>query len=139
MTDQDATPPAPQPAALPAEDRMPLAARRLVLIAAGCILVGILAGRFLFAGLILAAAGISVLAVALSYRPGDRWFSPLSWLVSISGGLWTAVTASYLSSGTPQEAPTIIPAASFASVGPLVVMAGGVLAAVVLRAVHRWK
>ena len=74
---------------------MPLAARRLVMIAGGCILVGILAGRFLFAGLVLAAAGVTVLAVALSYRSGGRWFSPVSWTVIVAGGLWTAATAGY--------------------------------------------
>lgn len=145
MTDQDDTLPGPQPAsALPEEARMPLTARRLVLIAAGCILVGILAGRFLFAGLILAAAGITVLAVALSYRAGDRWFSPLSWVVSAAGGLWTAATAGYWLSVTAatnatQEAPAIVPALSSIGTGSFVIMAGGVLAAAVLRTVQRRK
>lgn len=120
---------------------MPLAARRLVLIAAICIFVGILAGRFLFAGLVLTAAGIAVLAVALSYRPGGRWFSPLSWVASIAGGLWTAATAGYwfagAAAGASKEATAVVPALFSVGAVSLIIMAGAVLTAAVLRTVSR--
>jgi len=121
---------------------MPLAARRLVMIAGGCILVGILAGRFLFAGLVLAAAGVTVLAVALSYRSGGRWFAPVSWTVSVAGGVWTTATAGYwlsvsAAADASEQVPAIVPALFYIGVGSLVVMAGGVLTAAVLRTVRR--
>lgn len=143
MTNQDETIRGPQPSSAPlSEARMPLSARRLVLIAGVCILAGILAGRFLFAGLVLAAAGVTVLAVALSYRAGGKWFSPVSWVVSVSGGLWTAATAGYwlsvsAAAGASEEVPAIVPALSYAGLGFLVIMAGGVLTAAVLRTVRR--
>ncbi|MFX1821301.1 hypothetical protein PV768_16090 [Pseudarthrobacter sp. CC4] len=117
---------------------MPLSARRLVLIAAACILVGILAGRFLFEGLILAAAGIAVLAVALSYGPGSRWFSPVTWVVCVAGTLWTAATAGYWMSvsaaaDAAQEVPAVASTLFYIGVGGLVIMAGGVVTAAVLR------
>lgn len=123
---------------------MPLPARRLVLIAGACILVGILAGRFLFAGLILAAAGMTVLAVALSYGSGSRWFSPMTWVVCVAGGLWTAATAGYwLSVSTAADTWEVIPVPAsllfYAGVGCLVVMVGGVLTAVVLRTLRARK
>jgi hypothetical protein len=123
---------------------MPLSARRLVLIAGACILVGILAGRFLFAGLILAAAGLTVLAVALSYGSGSRWFSPVSWVVCVAGGFWTAATAGYwLSVSTAADASAKVPAIAsllfYGGVACFVIMAGGVLTAIVLRTVQARK
>lgn len=121
---------------------MPLPARRLVLIAGACILAGILAGRFLFAGLVLAAAGITVLAVALSYRVGGRWFSPVSWVVCAAGGVWTAAVAGYwlsvsAAADASEEVPAIAPALFYIGVGSLGIMAAGVLTAAVLRTVRR--
>ncbi|MGY2747766.1 hypothetical protein [Arthrobacter sp. UYCu723] len=120
--------------------RMPLPARRLVLIGAACVLVGILAGRFIFGGLVLAAAGTGTLAVALSYRAGPRWFSPLSWLVSIAGAIWTAATAGYwwvitAAADATAAVPVIAPSLFYLGVGGLIVMAAALLAATILRAV----
>ena len=117
---------------------MPLSSRRLVLIAAACILVGILVGRFLFAGLILAAAGMAVLAVALSYANGSRRFSPVTWVVCVAGAVWTAATAGYwLSVSTAVDAGREVPAIAsplfYTGAASLVVMAGGVVIAAVLR------
>lgn len=118
--------------------RMPLGARRLVLIGSLCVLAGILAGRYFLGGLVLASAGITVLALALSYRVGKAWFSPWSWLVGAGGALWTAATGGYwwlinaaadASSGPPENASLLF----YVGIGALVVMIGGVLAAGILR------
>ncbi|MEO5315389.1 hypothetical protein PV772_14915 [Pseudarthrobacter sp. CC12] len=110
--------------------RMPLPARRLVLIGAACMLVGILAGRFIFGGLVLASAGTGTLAVALSYSAGPRWFSPLSWLVSSAGAIWTAATAGYwwvitAAADASAAAPAIAPALFYIGLGALITMAAG--------------
>ncbi|WP_193342725.1 hypothetical protein [Pseudarthrobacter sp. AB1] len=132
------TPPGGAPAG---RTGMPLPARRVVLIGAACVLVGILAGRFVFGGLVLAAAGTGTLAVALSYRAGPRWFSPLSWLVSIAGAIWTAATAGYwwvitAAADASAAVPAIAPALFYIGVGGLVTMAAGLLAAIIVRMVR---
>ncbi|MGY4542642.1 Na+/phosphate symporter [Arthrobacter sp. UYNi723] len=132
------TPPGGAPAG---STGMPLAARRIVLIGAACVLVGILAGRFVFGGLVLASAGTGTLAVALSYSAGLRWFSPLSWLVSIAGAIWTAATAGYwwvitAAADASAAAPAIAPALFYIGVGAVVTMAAGLLAATILRIVR---
>ncbi|UKA68399.1 hypothetical protein LFT44_08460 [Arthrobacter sp. FW306-05-C] len=124
--------------------RMPLSARRLMLVAAVGILLGILAGRFLFAGLILAAAGMTAVAVALSYRPGSRWFSPVTWVVCVAGALWTAATAGYWLTVTTaadagQQVPAIASPLFYGGAGCLVIMAGGVVTAAVLRTLRARK
>lgn len=120
---------------------MPLSSRRLVLVAAACILVGILAGRFLFAGLILAAAGMAVLAVALSYGTGSCRFSPVTWVVCVAGAVWTAATAGYwlsvtTAADTAREVPAIASPLFDTGAASLVIMAGGVVTAAVLRTVR---
>ena len=50
-----------------------------------CIPVGLVAGPFLLPAQLLAVAGIVLLAVALSYRAGTRWFSRWSMAVAITG------------------------------------------------------
>jgi hypothetical protein len=123
---------------------MPLWSRRSVLVSAACILVGILAGRFLFAGLILAAAGVAVLAVALSYGTGRRRLSPVTWVVCVAGAVWTAATAGYwLSLSTAADAGREVPAIAsplfYTGTASLVIMAGGVVTAAVLRTVRGRK
>ena len=74
---------------------MPLAGRRLLMVGGLCIPVGLVAGPFLLPAQLLAVAGIVLLAVALSYRAGPRWFSRWSMAVAVAGGLWLAATAAY--------------------------------------------
>lgn len=75
MTDDDTTTGGPQAAAAISvgQARMPLGARRLILIGSLGVLAGVLAGRYYFGGLVLASAGITLLALALSYQPGKSW------------------------------------------------------------------
>ncbi len=58
--------------------RMPLGPLRLLLVRSLCVLAGVLAGRYFAGGPVLATAGATVLATALSYRVENPWFSPLS-------------------------------------------------------------
>lgn len=118
--------------------QMPLGAKRLVLIGSLCTLAGILVGRYNFGGLVLAAAGVSLVSLALSYRAGKTWFSRTSWLVTAAGALWTAATAGYwwliaaaaeASSGPAENASLLY----YLGMGALVVMLGGVLVAAMLR------
>jgi hypothetical protein len=74
---------------------MPLGARRLLLIGGLCIPAGLIGGSYLFGLQLLALAGVTLIAVALSYRPGRIWFSPVSWVTAAAGALWTAFTAVY--------------------------------------------
>lgn len=140
MTDDDATTGGSQAAAAIAFDRarMPLGPRRVFLIGSLGVLAGVLAGRYYFGGLVLASAGITLLALALSYQSGTSWFSRLSWLVVAAGAVWTASTAGYWwlidaaadrSSGPPENASLLF----YLGIGALVVMLGGVLSAATLR------
>lgn len=74
---------------------MPLGGRRLVMVGGLCIPVGLVAGPFLLPAQLLAVAGIVLLAVALSFRPGPRWFSRWSMAIAVAGALWLAATAAY--------------------------------------------
>lgn len=139
MTD-DSTTGGPQSAAANAVDRarMPLGARRLILIGSLGILAGVLAGRYYFGGLILASAGITLLAMALSYQAGKPWFSRLTWLVAAAGTLWTTTTAWYwwLMDAAANEASGPVENASLAinlGAGALLVMLAGMLTAVITR------
>lgn len=140
MTDEDETTGDPQAAAaIPVgRARMPLGARRLVLIGSLGVLAGVLAGRYYFGGLVLAAAGITLVSMALSYQAGKSWFSRLSWLVAAAGALWTASTAGYwwlidaaagAASGPSENASLLF----YLGIGALVVMLGAVLSAAILR------
>lgn len=141
MTDDDTTTGGSQAAATISvgQARMPLGARRLILIGSLGVLAGVLAGRYYFGGLVLAAAGITLLALALSYQPGESWFSRLSWLVVAAGALWTIATAGYWwlidaaadgSSGPSENASLLF----YLGIGAFVVMLGAVLSAAILRA-----
>ena len=140
MTDDDSTTGGPQSAAASAvgRTRMPLGARRLILVGSLGVLAGVLAGRYYFGGLVLASAGITLLALALSYQAGKSWFSRLSWLVVAAGALWTTATAGYwwlidaaskASSGPSENASLVF----YLGIGALVVMLAAVLTAVILR------
>lgn len=127
-----------------AEDpsRMPVAARRLVLLGCAGVLLGVLVGRFLFGGLVLAAAGIVAIAVALSYRADRPWFWSLSWFVCLTGICWTAITAAYgwlISNANPAASSSTVSTSFLFYTGAvaLVLMTGGVLTAAVLRAAAR--
>lgn len=140
MTDNETTSGAPRSvAATPVvRARMPLAARRLILIGSLGVLAGVLAGRYYFGGLVLAAAAITLVALGLSYQAGTSWFSRLSWLVVAAGALWTMATAGYwwlinaaadASSGPAENASLLL----FLGTGALVVMVSAVLSAAILR------
>lgn len=141
MTDDDTTPGGSQAAAAISvgQARMPLGARRLILIGSLGVLAGVLAGRYYFGGLVLAAAGITLLALALSYEAGKSWFSRLSWLVVAAGALWTIATAGYWwlidaaadGSPGPSENASLV---FYLGIGALVVMLGAALSAAILRA-----
>ncbi|WP_346958318.1 hypothetical protein [uncultured Arthrobacter sp.] len=141
MTDDYSTPGGLQAAAaIPVgQARMPLGARRIILIGSLGVLAGILAGRYYFGGLVLASAGITLVALALSYQTGKPWFSRLSWLVVAAGALWTATTAGYwwlidaaadASSGSSENASLVF----YLGIAALVVMLGATLSAAILRA-----
>lgn len=74
---------------------MPLGARRLVMIGGVCLPAGLVAGPFLLPAQLLAVAGIVMLAVAMSFRAGQHWFSRWSLAVTLAGVLWLAATAAY--------------------------------------------
>ncbi|WP_455837004.1 hypothetical protein [Pseudarthrobacter siccitolerans] len=74
---------------------MPLACRRLLMIGGICIPAGLVAGPYLLPAQLLAVAGIVLLAIALSYGPGHRWFWRWSLAVALAGGLWLVATAAY--------------------------------------------
>lgn len=74
---------------------MPLAGRRLLIVGGLSIPIGLIAGPFLLPSQLLAVAGVVLLEVAVSYRPGPRWFSRWSLAVAITGTLWLAATAAY--------------------------------------------
>ncbi|AOT05645.1 hypothetical protein ASPU41_16460 [Arthrobacter sp. U41] len=121
---------------------MPLGPRRLVLVGSLCVLAGVLAGRYFVGGLVLATAGAAVLATALSYRVEKPWFSGLSWLVSVTGAVWTTVTAGYWwsigaaadsSSGPPESAAVLY----YLGLTALIIMSSGSLAGIIIRTIGR--
>lgn len=117
---------------------MPLGARRLVLIGGLCIPVGLVAGPYLFGLQLLAVAGAVAVAIALSYRHGERWFSLWSWLTAGAGAVWIASTIGYWATiVTAAEASAALsvwsPALFNVGVGAVVLMAVGALAGTVAR------
>lgn len=60
-----------------------------------CIPAGLLGGSYLLGLQILALAGVTLVAIALSYRSDRTWFSLLSWVTAVAGALWMAFTAAY--------------------------------------------
>ncbi|MDE8669992.1 hypothetical protein PY310_15530 [Pseudarthrobacter sp. H3Y2-7] len=97
MTAENTTPEDLQRAAgpTPGPAGMPLGGRRLLMIGGLCIPVGLVAGPYLLPAQLLTVVGIVLLAVALSYRAGKRWFSRWSLAVTVAGALWLAATAAY--------------------------------------------
>lgn len=89
MPDTKSTPDQPPAAA------MPLGAKRLFILGCLAVLCGVVAGRFVFVGLLLAVAGLAGVAVALSYGTGETWFGRMPRAVAAAGALWIAVTAGY--------------------------------------------
>jgi hypothetical protein len=117
---------------------MPLGARRLVLIGGLCIPVGLIAGPYLFGLQAVAVAGAVAVAIALSYRLGEQWFSPWSWLTAAAGALWMASTIAYWATiVTAAEASAVLSAWSAVlfnvGVGAVVLMAAGALGGTVAR------
>lgn len=96
--------------------KMPLGARRLVLVGGLCVPVGLVAGPYLFGLQLLAVAGVVAVAVALSYRRGPAWFSRWSWLAAGGGALWVLATVAYWlsivaavdGSSAPSDLPTVL-------------------------------
>lgn len=121
---------------------MPLGARRLVLLGGLSIPVGLLAGPYLFGIQLMAVAGVVAIAVALSYRHGEAWFSTWSWLTACAGVAWTGFTIAYwLTIITAANASEPAPPASSVlfslGVAACVLMAAAVLAAAVIRYTDR--
>lgn len=119
---------------------MPLGARRLFMIGGLCVPVGLVAGPYLLGAQLLAVAGVILVAVALTYRVGVRWFSRLSWVAGTAGTFWLAGTAAYWGA-VIAAADSSVPPPGFASVlftagvVSFVVMAGASVTAMVLRMV----
>lgn len=124
-----------------AAGRMPLGARRLLLVAALCVPVGLVAGPYVPGAQLLSVAGIVMVAVAVSYREDGPWFWRLSAAVTATGALWLAATAAYLAS-IIVAADSLAPAPAFApllfnlGVGFFLMMALCVAAAVTLRVIR---
>ncbi|MET3952634.1 hypothetical protein [Arthrobacter sp. UYEF36] len=120
---------------------MPLGARRLFMIGGLCVPVGLVAGPYLLGAQLLAVAGVILVAVALSYRSGVRWFARLSWVASAAGALWLAGTAAYwgaiiVAADSSVPPPGFAPALFTAGVVSFVVMAGAAVTAMALRMVR---
>lgn len=114
--------------------RMPLGARRLLFIGGFCVPVGLIATAYVFGAQLLLVAGVAAVAVALSYRDGEQWFSKWSWLTAIAGGAWVLFTAGYwltiISAAQASTPLTIWPTVLFscgigAVVGLVAGLAGG--------------
>lgn len=120
---------------------MPLGARRLFMIGGLCLPVGLVAGPYLLGAQLLAVAGVILVAVALTYGVGVRWFSRLSWVAGAAGALWLVCTAAYWGA-VIAAADSSVPPPGFASalfaagVVSFVAMAGAAVTAMALRMVH---
>lgn len=111
---------------------MPLGARRIMLIGGFCIPVGLIATAYMFGAQLLLVAGIAAVAVALSHQVGPRWFARWSWLTTLAGAAWLAITGAYwlaiISAAEASGPPTSLPTILFAvGVGAFAVMAAGTL------------
>lgn len=122
-------------------DRMPLGARRLLMIGGLSVPVGLVAGPYVPGGQLLAIAGLVIIAAALSYSGEGPWFSRWSWVVTAAGLLWLAATASYLGSliaaaDASAQAPAFAPALFTAGLACFGAMAVATVVAVTLRVVR---
>ncbi|MGY4544027.1 hypothetical protein ACVWY0_003970 [Arthrobacter sp. UYNi723] len=125
-------------AAGPGAGAMPLGARQLLMIGGLCVPVGLVAGPYLLLAQLLAPAGVAMVAVALSYRAQQPWFSRWSWTVAAAGVLWVAATATYYASimiAADASAPLPGSAQMLYNAGTVffAVMAAATLTAIVLR------
>ena len=131
-------------ASVPAAEatRMPLWARRLVLVGGLCVPVGLFAGPYVFGLQLLAVAGVVAIAVAFSYGHRRSWFSHWTWLTAAAGVLWVLATVAYwlsiMAAVDGSSAPSGLPNVVFyVGLASLLIMVAGVIAAVVSRAVAR--
>lgn len=141
----NASTPAQDPAAAPQAGgdpvrtpRMPLGARRLVLIGALCIPIGLVAGPFLFGIQIIAVAGVVLVGVALSHGTGKAWFTRWPRLTTAAGAVWVAATIAYwLTIMAAADAAVPAPEASSVlfniGVAAFTLMAAAVIAGTVAR------
>lgn len=143
MTAENTTPGgAARAAVVPgAAGRMPLGARRVLLIGGLCVPVGLVGGPYVLGAQLLAVAGVVMVGIALTYRADGPWFWRLSGAVTAAGALWLAATASYwgsiiVAAESSAPAPAFAPVLFNAGVGFFVIMALGVAAAVTLRVVR---
>ncbi|UKA56722.1 hypothetical protein LFT45_22890 (plasmid) [Arthrobacter sp. FW305-BF8] len=133
--------PQSHPVAAPAAARMPLGARRLILLGGLAIPVGLVGGPYLLGAQLLAAAGVVLIAVAFSYRATGPWFSKLSWAAAAAGTLWIACSAGYWASlitaaDSSAPLPWFTPVLFNAGVACFIVMACASVGGVVLRTVR---
>ena len=130
---------ASQPGNDPARpSRMPLGARRLLLIGGLSIPIGLLAGPYLFGLQLLTVAGVVAVSVALSHQIGHPWFRLWSRLTAAAGAVWIAATIGYwVTILTAADSSAPAPEASSAlfniGVAAFVTMALTVLAGTVAR------
>ncbi len=117
MTIKEETPGTAGPEAVASAQpgRMPLGARRLLMTGALSVPAGLLAGPYILGGQLLALAGLTMVAAALSYGSEGSWFSRWSWATTTAGVLWLAATAAYWGSTiaaaeASAQAPTFAPA-----------------------------
>ena len=118
--------------------RMPLGARRLLLIGGLCIPVGLVSGPYLLGAQLLAVAGVVMVAVSCSYGPSAAWFWRWSWATAAAGALWIAFTLAYWASAimaaeSSRPAPGFAPVLFNVGLGCFVVMAGAAAAASIRR------
>lgn len=118
--------------------KMPLGARRLLLIGGFCVPLGLLATPYMFGAQLLLVAGIAVVAVALAHQDGQHWFARWSRLATIAGAVWLASTGFYwlaiISAADSSAPPTSLPTILFAvGVGAFAVMAAGTIGGCVSR------
>lgn len=74
----------------------PLWSRRLILIGAVCIPVGLLGGSYVLLVQLVAVAGIAMIAMGMSYGAQPPVFSRWTRGVGALGALWVLFTAGYL-------------------------------------------
>ncbi|SDP85084.1 hypothetical protein SAMN04487914_1635 [Arthrobacter sp. ok909] len=141
MTPKQDTPAAAGPDAVASgpSGRMPLGARRLLMIGGLSVPAGLVAGPYLLGGQLLALAGLIMAAAALSYSIEGPWFSRWSWITTTAGVLWLAATAAYWGSiiaaaEASAQAPAFAPALFTTGLACFGVMAIATVVAMTRRA-----
>jgi hypothetical protein len=143
MTNKQDSPRTAGPAAVTAgpSGRMPLGARRLLMIGGLSVPVGLVAGPYILGGQLLAIAGLIMVAAVLSYSGEGSWFSRWSWATTTAGVLWLAATAAYWGSviaaaDASAQAPAFAPALFITGLACFGIMAITTVVAMTLRAVR---